>query len=44
MIVHPSGMIGSEDDSDSYMAETIKAFLKGYFPCAVKVVMILRRL
>lgn len=36
MIVHPSGIIGPEDYSGSYMTETIKAFLKGYFPCAVE--------
>ena len=36
MIVHPSGMIGPEDYSCGYMTETIKAFLKGYFPCAVE--------
>lgn len=36
MIVHPSGMIGPEDHSGSYMTETIKAFLKGYLPCAVE--------
>lgn len=36
MTVHPSGMIGPEDYSGSYMTETIKAFLKGYFPCAVE--------
>lgn len=27
---------GPEDYSGSYMTETIKAFLKGYFPCAVE--------
>lgn len=36
MIVHPSGMIGPEDYSGGYMTETIKAYLKGYFPCAVE--------
>lgn len=36
MIVHPSGMIGPEDYSDGYMTETIKAFVKGYLPCAVE--------
>lgn len=36
MIVHPSGMIGPEDYSGGYMTETIRAFLKGYFPCAVE--------
>lgn len=36
MSVHPSGMIGPEDYSGSYMTETIKAFLKGYLPCAVE--------
>lgn len=35
MIVHPSGMIGPEDYSGGYMTETIKAYLKGYLPCAV---------
>lgn len=36
MIVHPSGMIGPEEGSGGYMMETIKAFLKGYLPCAVE--------
>lgn len=36
MIVHPSGLIGPGDYSGSYMTETIKAFLKGYLPCAVE--------
>lgn len=36
VIVHPSGMIGPEDDSGSYMTESIRAFLKGYFPCAIE--------
>ena len=35
VVVHPSGMIGPEDYSGGYMTETIKAYLKGYFPCAV---------
>lgn len=36
LTVHPSGMIGPEDYSGGYMTETIKAYLKGYFPCAVE--------
>lgn len=36
MIVHPSGIIGPEDYTGGYMTETIRAFLKGYFPCAVE--------
>lgn len=35
-IVHPSGIIGPRDYSGGYMTETIKAFLKGYFPFAVE--------
>lgn len=35
-IVHPSGIIGPGDYSGGYMTETIKAYLKGYFPCAVE--------
>lgn len=36
VIVHPSGLLGPEDYSGSYMTEMIKAFCKGYFPCAVE--------
>lgn len=36
MIVHPSGLLGSEDYSGGYMTETIKVFLKGHFPFAVQ--------
>lgn len=36
MVVHPSGIIGPEDYSGGYMTETIKAYLKGYFPCAIE--------
>lgn len=35
MVVHPSGIIGAEDFSGGYMTETIRAYLRGYFPCAV---------
>lgn len=35
-IVHPSGIIGPEDYSGGYMTETIRAYLKGYFPCSVE--------
>lgn len=35
-VVHPSGIIGPEDFSGSYMTETIRAYLKGYFPYAVE--------
>lgn len=34
-VVHPSGIIGAEDFSKGYMTEMIRAYLKGYFPCAV---------
>lgn len=36
MVVHPSGMIGPEDYSGGYMTETVRAFLKGHFPCAIE--------
>lgn len=36
MVVHPSGMIGPEDFSGGYMTEMVKAYLKGYFPCAIE--------
>lgn len=36
MIVHPSGIIGPEDYSGGYMTETVRAYLKGYFPCAIE--------
>lgn len=36
MVVHPSGIIGAEDFSRGYMTEMIRAYLKGYFPCAVE--------
>lgn len=36
VIVHPSGIIGPGDDTKGYMAETIRLFLKGYFPTAVE--------
>lgn len=36
MVVHPSGMISSEDFSGEYMTEMVKAYLKGYFPCAIE--------
>lgn len=36
MIVHPSGMIGPDDFPGGYMTEMVKAYLKGYFPCAIK--------
>lgn len=36
IMIHPSGIIGPEDYSFGYMTETIRAYLKGYFPCAVE--------
>ncbi len=36
MVVHPSGIIGAEDFSRGHMTEMIRAYLKGYFPCAVE--------
>lgn len=36
MVVHPSGIIGPEDYSGGYMTETIRAYLKGYFPCSIE--------
>lgn len=36
MVVHPSGIIGAEDFSGGHMTEMIRAYLKGYFPCAVE--------
>lgn len=36
MVVHPSGLIGPEDFSGGYMTQMVKAYLKGYFPCAVE--------
>lgn len=35
VVVHPSGMVGPEDYSGSYLTETIRAYLKGYFPYAI---------
>lgn len=34
--VHPAGIIGPGVISGGYMTETIRAYLKGYFPCAVE--------
>lgn len=36
VIVHPSGIIGPGDDTNGYMTETIRLYLKGYFPTAIE--------
>ncbi len=36
VIVHPSGIIGPGDDAKGYMTETIRLYLRGYFPTAIE--------